>query len=87
MSNNFIKFITKVCPLILVASKRLRGMCFGYRSTPEKLFTNAKISCPPFNIHKSKLVVAKWHFAKASKTYNCLVFALNWAIFHEKFVS
>jgi hypothetical protein len=28
---------------------------------------NAKIMCPPFDIHKSKLVVVEWHFAKDGK--------------------
>jgi hypothetical protein len=34
-----------------------------------------KISCPPFDIHKSKLVIAKWHFAKVGETYNWLDFS------------
>jgi hypothetical protein len=28
------------------------------------------VSCPTFDIHKSKLLVAKWHFIKLGKTYN-----------------
>jgi hypothetical protein len=87
MSNDFIKLLAKVCPLIFVTSKRLKVMCFGYQSTLKKLIINAKISCPPFNIHKSKLVVAKWHYVKASKTYNCLVFPTKLGNNHEKIVS
>jgi hypothetical protein len=41
------------------------------------MIIDAKISCLAFDIHKSKLVIAEWHFAKASKTYNCLVFSTN----------
>jgi hypothetical protein len=52
-------------------------MCFGFRSTPKKLITNAKISCPPFNIHKTKHVVVEWHSIKVGKTYNYLVFPTN----------
>jgi hypothetical protein len=52
-------------------------ICFGYQSTPKKLITNPKISCPPFNIHKSRLGIAKWHYVKTCKTYNCFVFSTN----------
>jgi hypothetical protein len=52
-------------------------MCFGFQSTPKKLITNAKISCPPFNIHKTKHVVVEWHSIKVGKTYNYLVFPTN----------
>jgi hypothetical protein len=50
-------------------------MSFGYQLALEKLITDANTSCSPFDIHKSKLVVIEWHFAKASKTYYCLVFS------------
>jgi hypothetical protein len=50
-------------------------MCFGYQSTARKFMTNAKISCPHFNIHKSKLIVVEWHYVKTSKTYNYLIFS------------
>jgi len=42
-----------------IGSKRPRVMCFGYQSSPKNLITNAKISWPTFDTHKSKLVVAK----------------------------
>jgi hypothetical protein len=57
MSNNFIKFMAKICPLIYVVSKKAREMSFGYQLALEKLITNANTSCSPFDIHKSKLVV------------------------------
>ncbi len=50
-------------------------MCFGYQLAFKKVITNAQISCPPFDIHKSKLVIAKWHYVKMDKKYNCLVFS------------
>jgi len=31
------------------------------------LITNAKILCPSFDIHKSKLVVVEWHFVNIDK--------------------
>jgi hypothetical protein len=41
------------------------------------MITNAKISCSPFDIDKSKIVVVEWHVAKAIKTYNCLISPIN----------
>jgi hypothetical protein len=70
MSNNFIKFMAKVCPLVSIASKRPRVMNFGYQLTLKKLITNAKISCPPFDIHKWKLATTKWQSIQVGKTYN-----------------
>jgi hypothetical protein len=77
MSINFIKFMAKVSPLIYVASERPRVMCFDYQLAFKNLIINAKITCPPFDIHKSKLVVVEWHFAKDGKTYNYLVFSIK----------
>ncbi len=77
MSNNFVKFLAKVCPVVSIDSKRPKIMCFGYQSSLKKLITNAKISWPTFDIHKSKLVVTEWHSTKVGKTYNCLVFSTN----------
>jgi hypothetical protein len=77
VSINFVKFIAKVCPLIYVALKRLRVMWFGYQLAFKKSIINAKITYPPFDIHKSKLVVIEWHFAKDGKTYNYLVFSIK----------
>jgi hypothetical protein len=42
-----------------VGSKRPRVMCIGCQSFPRKLITDARISCLAFDIHRSKLVVAK----------------------------
>jgi hypothetical protein len=47
--------MAKVCPLVFVASKKPKVMCFGYKSTFKNWITNAKILFPPFDIHKSKL--------------------------------
>jgi hypothetical protein len=52
-------------------------MCFGYQLAFKKLIINAKITCPPFDIHKSKLVRVEWHFVKDGKTYNDLVFSIK----------
>jgi hypothetical protein len=61
--------MTKVCPLIVIASKRPKVICFNYQSTFKTLITNAKTSCPTYDIHRSKFVVVEWHFAKVGKTY------------------
>jgi hypothetical protein len=61
-------------------------MHFHYELNLKNLITNAKTSCPPFEIHKSKLAVVEWHYVKVSKTYNCLVFPLNQKNIHEKFI-
>jgi hypothetical protein len=74
VSNNYIKFLTKDYPLVSITLKRPKVMCFGYQSTLKNLNMNAKISCPPFDIHKSKLAVIEWHSIKSSKIYNCSVF-------------
>ncbi len=52
-------------------------MCFGYQSSPKKLITNAKISCPAFDIHISKFAIIEWHSTKIGKTYNRLIFFIN----------
>ncbi len=50
-------------------------MCFGNQLALKKVIANAQISCPPFDIHKSKLVIVEWHYVKVDKTYNCLIFS------------
>lgn len=35
------------------------------------------MSCLFFYIQRSKFVITKLHYAKASNTYNCLVFSTN----------
>ncbi len=35
------------------------------------------MSCSPFDIQRSKFVLAKLHYAKVSKTYNYLTFSMN----------
>jgi hypothetical protein len=49
----------KVCPLILVALEKSKVMFFGCQLALKKLITNTKMSCPLFDIHKSKLVVVE----------------------------
>ncbi len=41
------------------------------------MITNPKISCPLFDIHKSKLAVGKWHSTEVNKTYNCFVWSTS----------
>jgi hypothetical protein len=45
----------KVCPLVFVALKKPKVMCFDYKSTLKNWITNTKILFPPFDIHKLKL--------------------------------
>jgi hypothetical protein len=66
--------LAKVFPRVFIASKRSNVTCFGYESIPKKLITRANLSCNPFEIQRSMLSIAKLHYAKTSKTYNCLVF-------------
>jgi len=61
----------------MLAPKISRVICFGYYSSPKKLIISTKISCPTFNIHKSKFDVVEWHYIKVGKTYNCFVFPIN----------
>jgi hypothetical protein len=50
------------------------------------MITNVKTLNPTFDIHRSKLIVAQWHFAKAGKTLKKLVFPLIWVIIHKKII-
>jgi hypothetical protein len=77
MFNNYVKVLPKVCLLVSITSKWPTIMCFGCQLAPKKLITNAKISCPPFDIHKSKLVIAKWNFIKVGKTYYYFSFPIK----------
>jgi hypothetical protein len=54
----------------MLPQKGQEVMCFCYQLAFKKSIINVNITCPPFNIHKSKLVVIEWHFAKDAKTYN-----------------
>jgi hypothetical protein len=58
-----LKFIAKVCLVILVASNNPILICLGYQFASRKLTTNAKISWAPSDIHNSKLVVVNNHLA------------------------
>jgi hypothetical protein len=79
--------LAKVCPLVFIASKRPRvTLCFGCQLAFKKLITYGKISHPPFDINKSKLVTAKWHSIRVGKTYNCLVFMKRTFFQKEKLV-
>jgi len=50
-------------------------MWFGYKSTFKNLITNAKTSCPPFDIQKSKFVIAKWLSTNIHKILLLLLFS------------
>jgi hypothetical protein len=55
-SKRLLKFITKICPIVLVASNNPIVTCWGWcQFASIKLITNAKISWVLLNIHKSKL--------------------------------
>ncbi len=58
-----LKFIARVCFLILIASNNPIIICLGYQFASKKLTTNAKISWAPLDIHNSKLVVVNKHSA------------------------
>jgi hypothetical protein len=60
-------------------------MRFDYQFALQNIYTNAEISHPPFDIHKSKLEVVERHFIKSNKTYNCLVFSIKLNNNYEKF--
>jgi len=48
--------------------------CLSYQLHPKKIITRANISCTPFDIHKSKLVVSKIQYVNFGKTYTYFVF-------------
>jgi hypothetical protein len=66
--------LAKVFARVFTTSKIPNVTCFGYESTLKNLITTASLSCNPFDIQRSTLSIAKLHFAKTNKTYNCLVF-------------
>jgi hypothetical protein len=74
-SNNSINFLAITYLVVSFTSNSPIVICQSYLSSFKKLITNAKTSCAPFDIHKSKLVVAKSHFVEVDKTYNYLVFS------------
>jgi hypothetical protein len=47
-----------------MASNNPIVICFGYQSLLQKLITSAKMSKVPFDTQRSKLIVAKKHYAK-----------------------
>jgi hypothetical protein len=61
-------FLSMFQPKVLDASNRLIVICFKTQNFPKNI-TNAKMSCVPLDIQRSKLAIAKTHSTKSSKTY------------------
>jgi hypothetical protein len=72
---NFVNLSTNACPIIYVAANKPIITCLGYQSNPKKYITRKNISCEPFYIHKSKLVMVKIKFINFGKTYTYFVFS------------
>lgn len=62
--------------MVFVTSNKPIVICFGYQSLPQKLITNANTSQAHLDIHRSKLVIVKWHLPKQEKIHK-LVFSTN----------
>ncbi len=63
--------------MVFVVAKSSRVICLGCQLTFKNLITNAKMSCAPFDIQSSKLIIQNLHFAKVSNTYNWYFFPTN----------
>ncbi len=72
-SRNFVKLLINVCPIVYIAVNKPIVTCLGCQLDPKKFITKANISCTPFGIHKSKLVVVEIQFVNFGKTYICFV--------------
>ncbi len=85
IGNNFLQFISiqqvnflaKFCSMVFVVAESSRVICLCCQLTIKILITNAKMSCAPFDIKRTKLIVENIHFAKISNTYNWLFFPTN----------
>ncbi len=74
-SNNFVKLLANVFPIIHVVLNKPIVTCLGCQSHPNFFITRANISCAPFDIHKSKLNVAKIQSINFGKTHICFIFS------------
>ncbi len=77
-SKRSINFFANACVIASKSSNRARTICFGVQLNPSKFITKAKTLWTPLDIQRSKLVVAKWHSSRKSKTYVHLVFSIRW---------
>jgi hypothetical protein len=83
--NNFVKLLANICLIIFVSSNKPIITYVGCQLDPKKFITKAYISCAPFDIHKSKLVVAEIQFINFGKTYTHFLFSTKLANISWKF--
>ncbi len=88
-SKKIVKLLVNICPIIFVASKNTIVTYLGCQSDPKKFITRVNISCAPFDIHKSKLVVVEIQFVNFGKTYTRFIFStklgnISWKSFFLK---
>ncbi len=72
-----IHYICQVCVIVttpLVTSKRPIVTCFTTQSLKIKFTITTKMSCTPFDIHKSNLQGANKQLANVGYTYKLMVF-------------
>jgi hypothetical protein len=63
--------------MVFVVAKSSRVICLGCQLAFKILITNANMSCAPFDIQRTKLILENLHFAKVSNTHNWVFFPTN----------
>ncbi len=74
MSNNSCNLGTIVMPHVSIISKRPLMTCFVSQLLEIKLTTIAKMSCIPFDIHRSNVQVVDTQLANVGCTYMVMFF-------------
>jgi hypothetical protein len=69
--------LAKDFPKVCATSKRPSVTCSDYKLGSKTLITRENMSCTPFNVQRSKFIIAELNFAKVGKTYNYFVFFTN----------
>jgi hypothetical protein len=76
-SNNFVKLLASVCPIISIASNKPIVTYLVCQLDLKKFITRVNISYASFDIHKSKLYVAKIQSSNFGKTYTHSIFSIK----------
>ncbi len=75
MSNNSCNLRTIVMPHVSIISKRPIVTCFASQLLEIKLTTTTKMSCIPFDIHRSNAQLANTQLANVGCTYMVMIFS------------
>ncbi len=77
MIKQFCQIVCYRLPINFCCFKQTNSYLFGLPIRTQKVYNKSKYIIPSFDIHKSKLVVAKIQFSNFGKTYTCFDFPTN----------